>query len=264
MLRQQTRRFTQRLAARRLRLGPPLVQTSFMDCAMLVRAHEDVGRSMALGEFETDDLQHFIAAVGPTDAVFDIGANIGAYCVPIGRLRPGASVHAFEPIELNASLIQVSLHMNRLHNVRVVRKCVSDRAGLVNFSLAEDSAYSSMIDTGRKAEVRRFECEAVSLDDYCGANDGLRPDIVKIDVEGAELKVLDGARQLLSDPSRRPRLLLIELYDLNLRPFGTSVAEVTKRMTDHGYWAYVLVERQPVPFAREHHNSIQNVFFSCR
>jgi FkbM family methyltransferase len=264
MLRQQTLRFTRRLTARRLRLGPPLVQTNFMDCAMLVRAHEDVGRSMALGEFETDDLQHFIAAVGPNDVVFDIGANVGAYCVPIARSRPGATVHAFEPIELNASLIQVSLHMNRLHNVQVVRKCVSDRAGLVNFSLAEDSAYSSMIDTGRKAEVRRFECEAVSLDDYCGANAHIRPDVVKIDVEGAELKVLDGARQLLSDPDRRPRLLLIELYQQNLAPFGTSIDEITARMTGHGYQAYVLVERRPVPFEREHHNVIYNVFFSCK
>jgi FkbM family methyltransferase len=235
-----------------------------MGCAMLVRAHEDVGRSMALGEFETDDLQHFIAAVGPNDVVFDIGANVGAYCVPVARSRPGATVHAFEPIELNASLIQVSLHVNQLSNVQVVRKCVSDRAGLVNFSLAEDSAYSSMIDTGRKAEVRRFECEAVSLDDYCSTNDRIHPDVVKIDVEGAELKVLDGASQLLSDPNRRPRLVLMELYNQNLAPFGTSIDEVMARMTGHGYQAYVLVDRQPVPFAREHHNLIYNVFFSCK
>jgi FkbM family methyltransferase len=263
MLKQQTLRFTRRLTARRLRLGSPFVQTSFMDCAMLVRAHEDVGRSMALGEFETDDLQHFIASVGHNDVVFDVGANIGAYCVPVGRSRPGATVHAFEPIELNASLIHVSLHMNGMHNVQVVRKCVSDRTGLVNFSLAEDSAYSSMMDTGRKAEVRRFECEAVSLDDYCSENAGFRPHIMKIDVEGAELKVLDGARQLLSDANLRPKLLLIELYDQNLAPFGTSIDAVTARMASHGYHAYVLVRRRPVPFAREHHNAIYNVFFSC-
>jgi FkbM family methyltransferase len=263
MIRQLILRITRRLTARRLRLGPPLVHTNFMGCAMLVRAHEDVGRSMALGAFETDDLQHFIAAVGPKDVVFDVGANIGAYCVPIGRSLPDATVHAFEPIELNASLIQVSLYMSRLHNVQIVRKCVSDHTGLVNFSLSEDSAYSSMIDTGRKAEVRRIQCEAVSLDDYCSANAGLRPDIMKIDVEGAELKVLDGARQLLSDPNRRPKLLLIELYDQNLAPFGTSIDAVTARMASHGYRAYVLVERRPVQFSREHHNVIYNVFFSC-
>lgn len=232
-----------------------------MNCEMFVRPQEDVGLSMALGEFETDDLQHFLAAVGSSDVVFDIGANVGAYCVPIGRVRPGTSIHAFEPIELNASLIHVSLHLNRLKNVQVVRKCVSDRAGRVNFSLAEDSAYSSMIDTGRKAEVERFECEAVSIDEYCGNQ--IHPNVMKIDVEGAELKVLDGARQLLSDPARRPRLVLMELYDQNLAPFGASIDEVTARMTGHGYRAYVLLNRRPVRFEREHHNSIYNVFFSC-
>jgi FkbM family methyltransferase len=216
---------------------------------------------MALGQFEIDDLQHFLSAIKQSDVVFDIGANVGAYCVPSGLACPGASIHAFEPIELNASLIQVSLHLNHLKNVQVVRKCVSDRGGRVSFSLAEDSAYSSMIDTGRKAELERFECDAVSLDEYSA--DHIHPNVMKIDVEGAELKVLDGARQLLSDPVRRPRLILIELYDQNLAPFGASIDKVTTRMADHGYRAYVLINGRQTPFEQKHHNSIYNVFFSC-
>ena len=235
-----------------------------MGCKMLVRPQEEVGRSVALGEFETDDLQHFMTAIGRTDVVFDIGANIGAYCVPIGRSRPDAQVHAFEPIDLNGSLIQVSLHLNRLQNVQLVRKCVSDSAGRVEFSLAEDRAYSSMIDTGRKAELRRFMCDTVPLDQYCEEQGGIRPDIVKIDVEGAELKVLQGATQLFADPSRRPKLVLIELYDQNLTAFGTSIDEVTAWMTGRGYDSYVLIERAPVPFAPEHYNEIYNVFFAPR
>lgn len=262
MIRHFTHQFRRRLAARSLRLGPTVVQTDFMGCRMLVRPQEEVGRSVALGEFETDDLQHFMSAIGKTDIVFDIGANIGAYCVPIGMARPDAQVHAFEPIDLNGSLIQVSLHLNRLHNVRLVRKCVSDRAGRVEFSLAEDSAYSSMVDTGRKAELQRFTCEAVPLDQYCAEQGDIHPDIVKIDVEGAELKVLHGAERLLADRAKRPRLLLIELYDQNLAAFGTSIGEVTAWMTGRGYRPYVLVDRRPVPFAAEHHNAIYNVFFA--
>lgn len=264
MIRHFTHQFRRRWAARRLRLGPIVVQTEFMGCRMLVRPQEEVGRSVALGEFEIDDLHHFMSAIGKTDVVFDIGANIGAYCVPIGRARPDAEVHAFEPIDLNGSLIQVSLHLNRLQNVQLVRKCVSDSAGRVEFSLAEDSAYSSMIDTGRKAQLRRFTCDTVALDQYCDEQGGIHPDIIKIDVEGAELKVLQGAKQLFADPSRRPRLVLIELYDQNLVAFGTSIDEVTAWMNRHGYIAYVLVDRVPVPFAVEHHNKIYNVFFALQ
>jgi FkbM family methyltransferase len=252
--------FRRRLAARRLRLGPPVVQSRFMGSQILVRPHEDVGRNMALGEFEIQDLQHFIAQVHDGDTVFDIGANVGAYCVTIGNAHRGATVHAFEPITINASLIHVSLHLNRLENVHVVQKCVSDQAGRVSFSLAADSAYSSMIDTGRKAEIRRFECEAVTLDAYCHEAGGISPDLLKIDVEGAELRVLQGAAGIFG-AKNRPRLVLIELYNQNLRAFGTSIDEVCAWMTERGYRAYVLVDGAPVAFASEHHDRLYNVFF---
>lgn len=216
---------------------------------------------MALGEFETEDLKHFLAAVRDGDTVLDIGANVGAYCVTTGRSRPSARVHAFEPIELNASLIQVSLHLNRVDNVRVVRKCVSDQPGRVAFSLAADSAYSSMIDTGRKAEVQRFECEAVTLGDYCREAGGIAPEVLKVDVEGAELRVLHGAASLF-DGARRPRLVLIELYNQNLQAFGNSIVEVCAWMNARGYRAYVLVDGTPVAFAAEHHDQLYNVFFA--
>jgi FkbM family methyltransferase len=255
-------RLRRRLRARRLRLGPPIAQVSFMGCQMLVRPHEDVGRNMALGEFETDDLRHFLAAVRDGDIVFDIGANTGAYCVPTGRSHPRAQVHAFEPIDLNASLVQVSLHLSAVDNVRVVRKCVSDKPGRVAFSLAADSAYSSMIDTGRKVELQSFECDAVTLADYCRAAGDLRPDVLKVDVEGAELKVLQGADALFDDPVHRPRLVLIELYNQNLRAFGTSIDEVCAWIVGRGYHAYVLVDGAPVAFAPEHHDRLYNVFFA--
>jgi FkbM family methyltransferase len=252
--------YRRRLAARQLRLGPPVVQTRFMGCNMLVRPHEDVGRNMALGEFETEDLQHFLSAVRDNDTVFDVGANVGAYCVPTGRSHPTAQIHAFEPIDLNASLIQVSLYLNQVSNVQVVRKCVSDQPGRVTFSLAADSAYSSMIDTGRKAEVRRFECEATTLDGYCQAAGDIVPDVMKIDVEGAELRVLQGAAGLFG-ASRRPRLVLVELYNQNLQAFGTSIDEVCTWMKSRGYRARVLVGGSMVEFRAEHHDRLYNVFF---
>ena len=60
MLGAWTHRLTRRLEARRLRTGPGIVQTNFLGCQMLVRPKEDVGRNMALGEFETEDLRHFM------------------------------------------------------------------------------------------------------------------------------------------------------------------------------------------------------------
>jgi len=254
-------RVSQRLAARRLRMGPRIIQTDFAGCSMLVRPQEDVGRNMVLGEFETADLMHFMGALRPQDVVFDIGANLGAYCVPIGKALPQVSVFAFEPIEVNAALIHVSTLLNRLTNVTIVRKCVSDSSGFVEFSLAEDSAYSSMVDTGRKAEVERLRCESVSIDDFCADQGSRGPDVMKIDVEGAELKVLTGASGLFASDATKPRLVLVELYDQNLSVFGTSIGEVVDRMAQWAYRPYVLIDGARVPFGPAHHNLHYNVFF---
>lgn len=261
MIRTLARRLERRRAYQKIRSGPSIVQTRFFGCDLLVRAHEEVGRNIIVGEFETDDLRHFLENLREDDLVFDAGANVGAYCVPIGRRLPSARVLAFEPIELNVALINTSLLANRIANVEVVRACVSDAPGEVEFSVAEDSAYSSMIDTHRKPESVRVRCEALSLDDFCGRRGYAAPQVMKIDVEGAELKVLQGAKKMLSDPGTAPRLLMIELYDMNLEAFGTSISEVLKFMEHVGYRPYVLIDGQKVVFAPAHHNRHYNVFF---
>lgn len=250
-----------RLAQRRVRLGPSIVQTDFFGCKIMVRPQEDVGRAMVFDEFETADLRHFMDAVRSGDLVLDIGGNVGAYCLSIAKAHATASVVAFEPIPLNAALINTSRLLNRLANIEVVQKCVSDASGHVEFSLAEDSAYSSMIDTHRKAEVEKFSCECISLDDFCRGRDRT-PDVVKIDVEGAELKVLQGARSIFTGP-RKPRLALIELYDKNLLVFGSTIAEVVRTMVEWGYRAYVLIDGREHAFVPAHHNVHYNVFFEA-
>ena len=263
MMNSLTKRLARSSLDRKLRTGPAIVQIDFLGCQMLIRSKEDVGRSMALKEFETEDLQHFIGAIRDRDLVFDIGANVGAYCVPIARTFPEAKIYAFEPIELNAALIQVSLLVNRLRGVQVVRQCVSNESGVVEFSLAEDSAYSSMVDTGRKSEVEKFQCTAISVDDFCVQEQCGTPDILKIDVEGAELKVLQGATRLFSYADKRPRLVLMELYDQNLNVFGVSIADVTTMMSGWGYRPYVLIDGVRVPFIAQHYNLHYNVFFEA-
>jgi FkbM family methyltransferase len=254
-------RLSRREAYKRIRRGKPIVQTRFLDCELLVRAHEEVGRNIVVGDFEFDDLRHFLDHVRDQDLVFDIGANVGAYCVPIGRRFPQARVVSFEPIPLNAALIEVSILANRISNVEVVRACVTDAPGSVEFSVSEDSAYSSMIATQRKAEAGRLVCRAVSLDDYVHERALPAPDVVKIDVEGAELKVLQGAVQLFSGADASPRFVMIELFDKNLQAFGTSITEVVAWMTQRRYRPYVLIEGRKAPFELSHHNVHYNVFF---
>jgi FkbM family methyltransferase len=246
---------------RRIRSGPPIAMARFMGCDLLVRAHEDVGLGILLGEFEVDDLSHFLDTVEEGDVVFDVGGNVGAYSVPIASRFPGARVIAFEPIPLNAALIRVSSLVNGLGNVLVIQACVTDTAGSVSLSLSSDSAYSSMVDTRRRPEVARIICDGVRLEEVALRLDVGRPTLLKIDVEGAELRVLEGARSLFESGVLAPRLVMLELYDPNLAVFGTSISGVIDLMAKWGYRPYVLIGREKVAFVPAYHNVHYNVFF---
>src|SRR3546814_4407665 len=84
---------------------------------------------MALGSFELDDLKYFFSTIRSDDSIFDIGANVGAYSIPLARSFPKANVFAFEPIPLNYSLILASSRINRVTNLSVFESCISDKSG---------------------------------------------------------------------------------------------------------------------------------------
>lgn len=87
-------------------------------------------------------------------------------------------------------------------------------------------------------------------------------DCLKVDVEGAEFKVLTGASGLLSDAKRRPRLVMLELHDLMLQRQGSSIDQVVQQMAAYGYAPFVWENQQRVPFRREHYMKYFNVFFA--
>lgn len=66
-------------------------------------------------------------------------------------------------------------------------------------------------------------------------------DILKIDVEGAEEMVINGANNLLKDINRRPRIVLIELFDKNLVFFNTTVKKIVIKMAGFNYKPYVVM-----------------------
>lgn len=243
------------------KMASKIVQAKFMGCELLVNASEDVGKSILVGKFELKDIEYFLKSIKRNDVVVDIGANLGVYSIVSGRNWPDARIFAFEPVPINASLLRASLLLNRIGNVHVIQKCVSNIAGEVAFSVSSDSAYSSMRDTRRRREVECIKCEAIRLDEFCDMQGVDKVDVVKIDVEGAEELVILGAGNLFSDPLISPRLILIELYDENLVPFNTSIEKILPIMLGYRYTPFVLVDGRKTQFQKEHYNKYYNVFF---
>ena len=234
---------------------------------MLVFANEDVGRQIWLfGGFEPDETRFFADQIQPADICLDVGGNVGYFSLLMSRLAVDGSVHVFEPIPVNAALIRANASLNGFGNLHVNNAAVGDHEGCVQFSVSLDSAYSSMHATGRVSEKASIHVPMISLDHYISTASLPRIDVMKVDVEGAEDLVIRGGASFLADINRRPRIVLLELYEGNLSAFDVSAATVIARMASFGYEPHVLRSggRRLVHYDVLQHSALHNIIFLPR
>lgn len=152
------------------------------------------------GTYEEEQTRLFERVVAPGETVLDLGAHLGYYTLLASLLagREGRVV-AFEPDPRNAWYLRRHAALNRCRNVQVEEAAVFDRGGSLGFAAGPGSG------TGRVSVASGLPVSVVRLDDFVSER-GLRPGVVKIDVEGSEGEVLSGARETLR--SHRPVLFL--------------------------------------------------------
>ncbi len=154
-----------------------------------------------MGAYEPEQMRLFEAAVTPGGVVFDVGAHAGLYTLLAARLvGPAGRAVAFEPLPRNLAFLRRHVALNALTNVTVVPAAVCARTGVARFLPAPSSSM------GRLAADGPLQVRTVALDDLISGGELPPPDVIKIDVEGAEVDVLAGADRLLHD--RRPVLLI--------------------------------------------------------
>jgi FkbM family methyltransferase len=175
----------------------------------------------------------------PGQVVYDVGANIGFFTIICSRLvGPGGRVYAFEPMPESAATLRHNVAVNSLENAVVVEKAASSTTGEAELLISDWSAFHALKVEGiSPTEHARgvVAVETITLDDFVSTGGGQPPDVVKIDVEGAELEVIKGAAGLLA--SRRP-LLICELHGTN--------PDFVLLIESHGYEARALEGAKPV------------------
>ena len=177
-------------------------------------------------------------ALGNGDVFLDVGANTGLFVLPIAELvgREGR-VLAFEPAPDAARLLRSAARARGvLFQVSLYEMALGDETGSQELradpALPEDSTKRSLYVDGpvvAEVPVRAFD-ELVRSGEVDLAR-GI--DAVKIDVEGAEVRVLAGMRETLE--RHRPRMVIIETIEGHLNRAGSSVSEVDAFMRDVGY-----------------------------
>lgn len=146
-----------------------------------------------LGSYEFDKQRQIAAAVQPGMVCFDIGANVGFYTLLFSKLAgPRGAVVAFEPVARNCTFLHRHIQLNACTNVLVRELAVTDFDGAAGFELTQCPSQGHLAAQGRLAVT------CARVDSLVLSKEMPIPDIIKIDVEGAEKSVLDGARQVIA------------------------------------------------------------------
>ena len=191
----------------------------------------------ATGDYEPPTPRVMLGLVRPGDVFLDIGANAGFYSLLMAAA--GCQVHAIEPAPRCRELLARNLALNPLLSVTVHPWAASNEAGdaVINVGPTGLSGLSSLRDISEPPEgVTNYdvsEIEAVTVetrrvDDQPWSKVAL----VKIDIEGAEMKALEGMAGVIE---RDRPAIVFELTDGFLRQLGSSAAELTGWLTVRGY-----------------------------
>lgn len=227
------------------------------------RIHLRRHRSLWLRPLSTLEWYPFAALkhlIRPGDIVWDVGGNIGVYARWLAAQTQAAHIYTFEPMTENLNDLAHNISIGSLsHRVTIVPWALLDRNGDVDFQIDDVQSASGAVSdiTGGKAsqgrrslglppKVERVACR--SIDSILSNGELLAPNVLKIDVEGAERMVLQGGASFLAQASPR---LVIETH-------GVDVARSCLNfLFDLGYSAVACV---PEEMAKARHLRVDRAF----
>jgi FkbM family methyltransferase len=201
-----------------------------MDMSYIPISHAHAG-ALASGNLESSVQEALVRHLAPGDVMYDIGANLGFFALVAARLVAAEQgrVYAFEPAPDNAEAIRRNAELNLLPNIAVIPRAVSSRAGTARLQIVDDQSWSKLEEYGEHPATERvIEVETVTIDELLRAGELPPPGLVKIDVEGAELAVLEGMRATIDE--HRP-VIVCELHGTH-EGFAAAMAAHSYRIVN--------------------------------
>jgi FkbM family methyltransferase len=196
---------------------------------------------LAKGTYERHTRTLFRASLEPGLRVLDLGAHIGWYSLlAAAAVGPTGAVHAFEPDPGNCRFLRHNVALNGLSGiVQISSKAIADYSGSTRFFAdARNSLKSSSELASARADAIEVEC--TTIDDALPSAESI--DVVKLDVEGAELAALAGMERTLGRAGRL--VMFVECCPHALAQAGGSVAELLEVLEGHDFRVELIHEKQ--------------------
>jgi len=210
----------------RSRLAGGKIVVPWVDDASVMAGEGDTALTGNLyaGLMEFEDMAFLLHALRSTDLFVDVGANMGAYTILASKVVRSESL-TFEPVPSTADRLMDQVHLNRIEeNVRLRRMGVGREAGSLPFTCDSGAMNKVSVSDEREGSIR---VPVTTLDLEVPLH---QPVFMKIDVEGFEFNVLEGAKNVLSSNA-----LIALIVELNGRgeEFGHTNEEVHQKLLSH-------------------------------
>jgi FkbM family methyltransferase len=202
------------------------------------------------GIFEADIVRRMVTLVRPQSAVIDVGANLGLMSVPVLQACASCRVVSFEPSPSSLPYLERTAADSAYRDRwMVVGKAVGDRAGELDFVVGSprDALYEGFRSGDRIAGGRVIKVPVTTLDEEWRTWGEPDVSLIKIDVEGGEAAVMNGATALLE---RRRPVIVVEWYAQYLARFETKPEELLRIAERHHYRIFTVPAGVPVDDAR--------------
>lgn len=228
-------RFPEALVKARLKYGP----------VMWVRPNDPIGRAIFYdGQWEPAVISHFAKELRAGDVVLDVGANIGQFAlVAASIVGTTGRVIAVEAGSAAFKILQMNIADNRFTTVKTCHMAAWD----CETTLHLGGVREDMLGWGKVQHNATEQSETIParrLDKVLAEQGCSRVDVMKIDIEGAELKALQGMDQLFK--TNPPRCVYCEVAN-NHDAYGATVHDLVGFFLDRGYRGLLLEDTGPKP-----------------
>ena len=230
-----------------LRMKTPIVMKWIDDFVVRIYPDNEIFRAIFVKGIYDPNSMVVISSLLPKDGVFiDVGASFGYFSIIATKaVGPNGRVIAIEPSSRDYNRLIDNVRINNLGNIiSTYRLAISDATGTALLSIATEER-SALNTLGNEFsfkgvdKVAKENVDTIALDDFVVANQIKHVDVLKLDIEGSELKALHGAKKTIA--KFRPAIML-GVNSNALKASGTDHDEIQKTLSELGYKAYRIVD----------------------
>jgi len=183
--------------------------------------------------YENKQIKFFESILEKGDVVLDLGAFQGDYALVAARkVGEHGKVYAFEPASERYELLLKNIELNSFTNIEALQLACSDQDGYVEFG-GKDFILNSVLKDFGIHEPNPIKVKSTTLDSFTQSKN-ITSDVIKIDVEGAELTVLEGMKRIL----KKSTVIFLELHPYFVPDRQLGIEKIIKILADNNFLIY--------------------------